>query len=197
MWFREPTPGDLVDVAENMRAGDIREAFALRARAGTLDDRRELAMMLWAFRDRAAWFEVQGLDGSPRAAAFLGVWPTDETGGLLAASMFATPDFPVIARAWIKRVRTVVMPAILARGTRRVECRALRSYRTTRLLIRACGAVEECTLPDYGKSGESFVLYAWRRSDFGEQQCASRRKCLSPRSSTTAIAARPRRRKQP
>lgn len=175
MWVREAFPGDLVHIVENMRAGDAREVFALRPK----EDRGALPFEIWAARGRALAFEVAGLDGNPNSAAFLGVWAMDETDGLCSANVIATPDFPAIAGAMVRRIRQIIIPTMLALGVRRVESRALAEYGTTRRFLRACGAREEAQLPDYGKNRETFTLYAWRKRDY--ETPAERRKSHVPR----------------
>lgn len=163
MWLRSPTAGDMLHVAENMRDQDAREIFAVRR----VEDRAALAYQLYAMRAQAWVFLVAGLDNSPNGEAFLGIWSTDETGGLASANLFATAEFPRLAAPLVRHVRRIVIPELLARGVRRVEARAMADYRTTRRFLRACGAVcEKPRMPDYGKNGEAFALYAWRRSDW-------------------------------
>lgn len=161
MWLRQPTCGDLVHVATNMRDQDAAEVFALRRS----EDRLALAYGLFANLQFAQHVFVAGLDKSQNAIAFLGIWAMEETGGLASANLFATAEFPLIAGTLVRHVRRSVIPALLTRGCRRVECRALTAYRNSRRFIRACGAVEECELPDYGKNRESFTLCAWTRSE--------------------------------
>lgn len=162
MWLRAPSCTDLLHVAENMRVQDAAEIFALRSDA----DRIGLAYRLHAALPAALVAVVAGLDNTQTGAAFLGIWASDETGGLASANLFATADFPLLAKPLVRHVRRVVIPALLRRGCRRVECRALATYGTTRRFIRACGAVEEAVMPDFGKNREAFVLCAWRRSDW-------------------------------
>lgn len=162
MWLRAPTCQDILDVALNMRQRDHDEIFAVRAGG----DRAALAYGLYAVLPRALACFVCGLDNSRSAQALVGVWPQDETGGLATANMFATSGFRRLAPPLIAHVRSSLIPSLIARGVRRVEARALASYTTSRTFMAACGATQECLLPDYGRSGECFALYAWRRSDF-------------------------------
>lgn len=161
LWFREPTAGDLVDLCRNMTAMDDREIFALRAH----HDRQRLAMELYALLPGAVRAYAIGLDSRPAAIAFLALWPQDESWGLLGAHLFGTDDFPSVASRLARWVRRVFIPEMLANGVRRVECRALAEHTGARAFIRACGAIEEAKLPDFGKGGETYILCAWRRSD--------------------------------
>jgi hypothetical protein len=171
MWLRSPTPADMLHVSENMRPDDAREVFAIMRG----EDRVRLAYQLYGARHRAWVFLLAGLDNSANGAAFLGIWPMDETEGLATAGMFATADFPLLAGPLVRHVRRVIMPDLLARGVRRVEARAMATYRTTRRFLSACGAVcERANMPEYGKNGESFALYAWRRSDWEVRDVSQR-----------------------
>ena len=161
LWFREPTAGDLVDLCTCMSAMDDREIFALR----THHDRGRLAMEIYALLPRALAAYAIGLDTKPTAIAFLGLWPQDESAGLLSAALFGTDDFPSVGGRVARWVRRTLIPEMLALGVRRVECRALEQHAKARTFIRACGAIEEAVMPDYGNNGEPYVLCAWRRSD--------------------------------
>lgn len=104
----------------------------------------------------------------------------DETRGLASANLFATADFPLLAQPLVHHVRRTVIPALLTRGCRRVECRALATYRTTRRFIRACGATEVGPLPDYGKNRETFVLYEWTRTALEARHVPDAQRAASP-----------------
>lgn len=163
MWLRSPSCADLVEVATSMRPQDAAEVFALRRD----NDPVRLAHDLYACLPRMLVAVVAGLDKIEKPTAFLGIWGQDETGGLACANLFATADFPLLARPLIRHVRGSVIPDLLARGIRRVECRAQADYRTTRRFLTACKAKQEGPpMADYGKGGVPFVLYAWCRSDW-------------------------------
>jgi len=162
VWMREPTAGDLVDLCRNMSDVDDREIFALRDH----HDRDRLAMEIYALLPRAFAAHAIGLDSDAAAIAFLGLWPQDESAGLLSANLFGTGAFPSLAGRLARWVRAVMIPGLLRMGVRRVECRALAEHSGARAFIRACGAIEEAELPDLGKDGETYVLCAWRRSDY-------------------------------
>jgi RimJ/RimL family protein N-acetyltransferase len=166
MWIRDPLPGDLLDLTRNMRQADAEEIFALRADK----DPDQLAFRLYRAMPGAVYACVFGLDSEPRAIGFLGLWAKDETGGLCEVAMFAREGFPQLAAAFVRHVRLTLIPFLMDAGLRRVECRTLESYSSSRRLLRACGAVEEAVLPDFAPSGQSFVLCAWRRSDFSKNR---------------------------
>jgi hypothetical protein len=63
-------------------------------------------------------------------------------------------------------VREAMFPAILEAGAQRVEARALASNVSARRWLKKLGATEDCELENYGRNGESFILYSWTRSRF-------------------------------
>lgn len=162
LWFRFPSAGDLLDLTRNLNAMDAREIFALRSHS----DPDRLAMEIYAILHKAVRAYAIGLDKNPSAKAFLALWPMDESNGLLGAHLFGTSDFSAVAAPIARWVRRKLIPELLAAGVRRVECRALAEHSGARSLIRACGATEEAILPDLGLKGETYVLCAWRRSDY-------------------------------
>lgn len=171
MWLRAPSCADLLHVAAHMRDRDAAEVFALRRD----NDRVRLAYELFACLPRMLVGLVAGLDKIENPTAFLGIWGQDETGGLASANLFATADFPLLARPLIRHVRGSVIPDLLTRGIRRVECRAQADYRTTRRFLAACKARQQGPpMADYGKGGVAFVLYAWCRSDWSSPDVPER-----------------------
>jgi hypothetical protein len=162
VWYRVPTPGDVLHVARNMREMDAREIFLM------LDglDRDTFAAVTSTMVPRARVALGVGLDGAPFCAAVLVICSTESSPWFASASLFATADFPRLAFWLVRHVRKVIIPALLADGVRRVECRALAGYVESRRFLRAAGAVEETILTDHGPGSETYVLCAWRRSDF-------------------------------
>jgi hypothetical protein len=162
MWIREPWAGDILHVARNMREMDAREILDVRPER----DPDLLAAGFAANRERMRVCYVAGLDTSRVATAVVAVWSSDATPWLAEAAMFATPDFPLLARALVRHIRRDTAPQILATGISRMEARALAAHADSRRFLRACGAIEETLLPDYGRRREPYVLCAWRRSDW-------------------------------
>lgn len=165
LWLRTPTAGDLVDVCTNMCEADAREIFALRRHS----DRYRLAMEIYAVIPSAILALAIGLDSEPAAKAFLAIWAMDETGELAAAHLFGTDEFPRIGKRLVRYARQTLIPEMLAAGMRRVEARVMESHHKARAFLKACGAVEETHPPhllNMGSNGETYVLCAWRRSDW-------------------------------
>jgi hypothetical protein len=51
--------------------------------------------------------------------------------------------------------------ALIEMGVRRVEVRTLVDHDISHAWLRQLGCVYECTLPDYGRNGETFEQWAW------------------------------------
>lgn len=178
MWHREALPHDLYHICRNMRAADAAEIFLTRP-----DDRDAFAAQIWRMMPQAIFADVYGLDATSPAIVFVAAWPTDPYKNLAQAALFATEGFASIVGDFVRHMRRFVVPALLAGGVRRCECRTLASYTASRRLLAALGAVEEAELPDMGPNGEVFVQCAFRRSDFeGNRPCvSSRHRKPSPR----------------
>lgn len=86
--------------------------------------------------------------------------------GLWGAWAFGTDRMRRAMPQATRFIRNVMTPRLLRSGARRVEARSLASHAVAHAWLENLGAVRECDLPDYGKHGERFVLFAWRRSDF-------------------------------
>lgn len=171
MWIREPWPGEILHIARNMREMDAREILDMR-------DSRDpdlFAATVCTALPRATIAAVAGLDTGGPPAAFLGIWPGESYPWQAEAALFATDDFPRIANCMIRFIRKTAIPALLASGVHRVECRALQSHRQARRFLRACRAVEEVVLPDFGRRREAYVLCAWRRQDWESDDVFSER----------------------
>jgi len=57
-------------------------------------------------------------------------------------------------------------PEVAARGAWRVEARPLAGNDMAIRWLRRMGATERCTLPGYGKNGETFLLFDWTRESW-------------------------------
>lgn len=162
LWWREPSPGDVLHVARNMRDMDAREILGIHKNL----DRDLFAAIVSTRVPSAAVALGFGLDENPFCAVVLLICVSESTPWLGDAALFATDAFSALAPQLIRHVRRAVIPALLDAGVRRVECRALAEYTVTRRFLRACGAIEEAELPDHGPESQEYVLCAWRRSDF-------------------------------
>lgn len=150
----EPPFEDVLVVASNLRARDQEEIFATR----WADSPEQLAgdvVKTGAFR----WGAY--VDGKP--VAMIGAapaWPN-----VWSVWAFGTDDWPRAVRALTKHVRRFMIPALMKAGAQRAFCYAMASHDDARRWLTALGAVEETTLANWGKNGQTFVCYCWLRKD--------------------------------
>lgn len=85
--------------------------------------------------------------------------------GAYQVGMFATDDWPMVARGVTRWGLRVLKPAMLAAGGHRAECRSIADHHTAHRWLASLGFVREAALPDCGKRRETFYQYAWRLSD--------------------------------
>jgi hypothetical protein len=78
----------------------------------------------------------------------------------LAVSMFASDDWPHVARRMIKWA-VVAKAGLLSRGYTRAECRTMDKHDDAIRMLEHLGFQLECRLPGYGASGRDFHQYAW------------------------------------
>ncbi len=146
---------DVSYVAANMRACDRREIFAVR----DVESTDQLALQI---HHHAPLQQVARIGREP-VAVLSAVQPR---AGIWQVGLFATPRWPLVARAMTRHARAAVIPDLLARGANRAECQSIEGHHAAHRWLEWLGAVHECDLIDYGKNRETFRLYAWRRSDF-------------------------------
>ncbi len=143
-------------VAERMRPLDRAEVYATRRS----EDPGELAEVA------AGWSRFGAVAATPAGtpAAAIGaveLWP-----GVWSVWMFATAEWPAVAIAVTRYARRMLPRQLLEAGAHRAECRSLASHEAAHRWMRSIGARREGELAGYGKDGEDFVTFAWRRVDF-------------------------------
>lgn len=141
----------LAYVARHMRAADRDEIFATRWG----DDPNDLVQA--ALRGGSfAW--VASLDRPIAALGAIPMW-----NGVWSVWMFATDDFRRIRFGLTRFVVRDMIPALRAGGAHRAECRSLATHTEAHRWLEMLGATREATLRGYGRAGEDFELYVWRR----------------------------------
>jgi hypothetical protein len=100
-------------------------------------------------------------DGTPAAV----VSAAELYPGVYQVSMFATDDWPQVARGMTRWIRRTMIPAMLAAGGHRAECRSIAGHETAHRWLESLGFLREAVLPDCGRGRETFFQYAWRLSD--------------------------------
>ena len=142
-------------IARAMRPADAREIWATRA----VEDPTALA------RDVVRWSRIGTVatarDETPIAAiGAVEGWP-----GVWQVWMFATPRWPEVALAVTRWARRVLSPVLIASGAHRAECRSLAANEASHRWLSSLGARAEARHAGYGKGGEDFITFAWRRDD--------------------------------
>lgn len=145
-------PDAALHVARNMREADRREIFATR-----YGDDPDPVVADLAQVPGFSWVAVR--DGEP--CAVIGarpIWPT--VWGVYA---FGTDRWRDVVISLTRHVRRFMVPAIEHAGARRAICYSHAEHREAHAWLRALGATEEIPHPAWGRNGEDFILFSWRR----------------------------------
>lgn len=151
-WIRPREEGLVRYVAENMQAADANEIYALRPN----DDPESVVQQVlrgvgygWVLGHGTQPCTVIGIEP---------MWP-----GVWAAWMFSTANMQRAGRAVTKLARRVILPVWAEEGGHRLECWSHDQHTVAHRWLEALGARPEQTANGYGKGGETFLCYAWRR----------------------------------
>lgn len=142
----------LQQIARAMRAEDAREIYATRW------DENPDAVARDSLLSRFGG--IVALDGQPVAA--LGAIPA--TPGVFYVWMYATDAWPEVALTATKWALRSLKPALMANG-HRAECRSIEGHHQAHAWLAMLGFRAECRLPDCGRHRETFIQFAWRKSD--------------------------------
>lgn len=142
-----------VQVALAMRAADRAEIFATRWSA----DAGELAVEVCALSKVGAVLADEQV-APIMAVGAIEIWP-----GVWSVWAFATDCFGEIAIGATRYVRRQMIPALLERGAHRAECRSAASHLAAHRWLELLGARIESRHAGFGKGGEDFVSFVWRR----------------------------------
>ena len=107
---------------------------------------------------------VATLDGQPVAA--FGVMPA--TVNVLTIWAWGTPRTRRVVPAITRFTIADLVPRWLAAGITRVEARSIAGHDAAHRWLRALGTTETA-LPEWGKGGEAFILFAWTRAGWLER----------------------------
>lgn len=149
------------NVVWNMRRADQDEVFATRQD----EDAELICAELRLGLGNCAWFETVwsgGHAGDP--VAIFAVHPLSP--GVGSAMMLATDGLTMAgALAMIRRVRRVVIPALMDAGFHRVECASIEGHKASHGFLRLCGAKAEGRIEQLGRHRENFIRFRWLASD--------------------------------
>lgn len=147
---------DFTYIGANLREADRREIFC-QLPEGTTGS----GMAAQVFDGLAGdWTWIASIDGQPVCA--FGFQP------------FTTPVW--IGWAWGTRQMVRAIPAVtrhcleqemklIGLGVRRLEVRTIKGHDVSHLWLSRLGCRYRCDLPDHGRNGETFELWAWQLSD--------------------------------
>lgn len=138
-------------VARRMREWDRREIYATRFTEDPLDLARHCNIFT-----KYTWTASLGDD----PVAVLGAVPLHPN--VWSVFAFATDRFPEIAFPLTKFVRNAMIPALaLYEGVRRAQCLSLAGHTDAHRWLTLLGAHQESVVPQFGKEGEDFLVFAW------------------------------------
>lgn len=145
---------EIVYVARRMRTIDRREMYAFDREPNP----ERLARQLVALA-RFQWCAL--LDWEPVAI----LSAVEEMPSQWRVGMFATDAWPRVALNCTLFFRRVIYPALEAAGCNRAECRSIDSHREAHRWLEALGARRECVVADVGLERDTYIQFAWTRSD--------------------------------
>jgi hypothetical protein len=152
-----PTRAAVEFIVHNLRDRDRREILALRW-DDNLDPLIDQILAVCANSDLwSAWW----WDGVPVALNGANM----ARPGVFVLGAFGTDEWPWIVRALTRDAFDRVLPGMIERGGHRAEAYALAENTDSRRWIEALGGEQEGLLREYGRTGEDFILYAWRLRD--------------------------------
>jgi hypothetical protein len=155
MKLRKIVPGDrdaLIHICANMREWDRREIYATRWN----DDPAALADECLSAGDFAYIF---GTDEPIGIIGAVPLWP-----GVWSVFLFGTDNVKHVGLPLTKWVKRVMMPTLIEdMGCHRAECRSIEGHTDAQSWLEHLGVRRESSLPGYGRNGEDFWVYAWRR----------------------------------
>jgi RimJ/RimL family protein N-acetyltransferase len=145
----------LTHIVQNLRPRDDEEIFALRWNDNRDEFVRDYLPLMGA---TCVIWERDGVPVSCQGIVCIRprVW---EVFG------FGTACWPSVILSMTRYATRAIMPSLLRVGFHRAECRALAVHEDSRRWIEFLGAHEEGVLKGYGRGGEDFVSYVWRRDD--------------------------------
>jgi hypothetical protein len=155
---------------DHMVSDDIRsivERLRARDRAEVLEYGVAAELVAQLFAGPCVLGRVFAYDELPAAVvAFHALTPK-----ALSVAMVATDDWPHVARAVVRWGVRQAIPALVADGFTRAECRTMDGHAEAIRLLERMGFRLECRLHGFGASGAAFLQYAWRLEDHPLVRC--------------------------
>lgn len=155
MLIDRATPEDIRAVALNMRDSDFAEFAAL----SWASSREELAEELVGRYGASGCILARAADGEPVAVGDV-VEMRPRVGSLL---FYATERFPEVAVPLTRFIVQRLFRQLREAGVHRIEAVSSSGYKHAHRWIECLGLSYEATFPCYGKSGETFIQFAWKK----------------------------------
>lgn len=140
-------------VIANMRDWDRKEIFATR-----LDDEEGESLLESVFAaGPVSWIAWEG----DEPIAVFGCMPLWR--GVWSMWFFATDNFHKIGLGVTKLVLRYIIPMLWDGGAHRLECRSMEGHVDAQRWLKVIGAQREGSLSGYGRDGQDFHVYTWRK----------------------------------
>ncbi len=143
---------DLTYILANLREPDAREVLC-QAPAGI--DRTTLGIAMFQSLPRD-WAWCASFDGQPACAFGFQPFNVAVSIGWCFGTRHMVRTIPAVSRHCLARE-----PDLLALGVRRVEVRSLVGHDIAHAWLTRLGCRRETLLPEFGRDGETFTLWAW------------------------------------
>ena len=140
-----------------MRAADREEIFATHFDYGEEEDSTYATMILEGSKRGIAFIAYNGSE----PVAVLGIdllWPR-----VACVWMFATDGWLSVCFGLTKFARRTIIPLLNDADIHRAQCWSQDSHRVSHRWLESLGATFETMVPNYGKNGEAFCLFAWSK----------------------------------
>lgn len=151
----EPTLRDLTYIGANLRPEDYRETMC-QLPEGMLGS-SALAGVYQGMTP--GWNWVASLNGQPIAAFGFQPVTTPVWQAWALGTRRMTRAIPAITRWCLDQEQRLIDA-----GVRRVEARTIEGHDQAHRWLERLGCARVCELPDHGRDGELFYLYAWHLS---------------------------------
>lgn len=157
MWVKNlhDSPAEILPIIARMREADRAEIFATRFSDCPIEFADDVLAA-----GAPAWISGTAELGPIAAFGACERWP-----GMYDMWLFSTDDFQHIGKSMTKLIKDVIVPELFGGGGRRLECRSMEKHRHAHKWLTAVGARHEGDLPNYGKGGEAFRVFAWAKPD--------------------------------
>lgn len=143
-------------VAAHMRAADRREIYCQR-----VDDCARTMALTMAYASPVHCYAA--FDAGSPVAAF---GASEQHPNMWTGWAFGTKQMRRAVPAISRHIRRHMIPDLLKAGAHRVEVRSIVGHDIAHRWLASLGAEREASLRGFGKNGEDFILFAWRREQF-------------------------------